>query len=274
MIADAVRLEASVLRPEGRPVLFLHGFGHNRHVWSKLAHSMRPEFRPILIELRGHGDSDWSIERQYETQDYARDLPVALDALGLDRVAVVGHSLGGLAAILFAAAHPERVESLVLVDTGPKLSMAALTQITEDMNIGPQRFDTEDVYREWLSGTLPFADPEEVKALAAHSLVRRLDGAYELKLDPGAMTPNVDAARWRESEMQISDALKKIRRPALLVRGGLSAVLPEPVAREIVDDMLVDGRLETLERAGHAVMLDDGPGLLRVVERFFNSMPS
>lgn len=63
-------------------------------------------------------------------------------------------------------------------------------------------------------------------------------------------------------------ALRALRCPVLVVRGGLSAILSEKVAREMVDEVLADGRLVTLPRAGHGIMLDDGEGLARAIGEF------
>lgn len=269
MEQDIVTLASEVFCDEGRPLVLLHGFSQNRHVWRSIAEALSLcSLRPISIDLRGHGDSGWSCERHYQLDDYARDLPAALDALGLTRVILVAHSLGGHAATLFAALHPERVEALVLVDTGPSLSIAALTQIASDTEHALDSFESVENYHRWLGAQLPLADPKALAAFAPHCIVRRLDGRFEVKLDPGVLLPSPERDDWQAMERQLEDALRKIDCPTLLVRGGLSAVLPEPVARHICETLLSNGRLHTLERVGHAVMLEDGPALCRAIENF------
>ena len=71
-------------RESGTPILFVHGISHNRSVWEKLVGELPQGLRPISIDLRGHGESPWSIKANYDLQDYAADLPALLDHLEND----------------------------------------------------------------------------------------------------------------------------------------------------------------------------------------------
>ncbi len=253
-------------RGRGRPLLCVHGFGHDRSVWAALAEGLDPALRPIAVDLRGHGRSDWSPQGDYDVRAIAGDLPVTLDRLELPRVSVIAHSLGGQAAILFAAAHPERVESLVLVDTGPALALEAMLEIGRSFGRGPGSFETVDAYHRHLLRLHPLADPGTIAGLARSMLVRRLDGRFEPRLDPAVLSGGSLGLEVREALLW--EALGRLGCPTLVVRGGLSAVLAEPVARRMVEETLADGRLERLASAGHGVMLDDAPGLSACVDRF------
>jgi len=269
----SIVLARSDPRGQGRPLLLIHGFSHDRSVWSKLASGLAPGLRPIPVDLRGHGRSDWSPDGCYDLHDYARDLPTTLDALGLERAIVVAHSLGGHAATWFAATHPERVEALVLVDTGPTLALEGMMQIAREVGAGLRSFESIAARARRLAQAHPLADPELIACMAESGVVRRLDGRFEPRLDPGTLPRGPsDGDALAEREALLWRALARVRYPTLLVRGGKSAILPEPVARRMVDEVLADGRLETLPGAGHGVMLDDGPGLLRCLERFLEHL--
>lgn len=271
--AQPIVLACSDPRGQGRPLLLVHGFSHDCSVWSKLASGLAPGLRPIAVDLRGHGRSDWSPDGCYDLHDYARDLPATLDALDLERAIVVAHSLGGHAATLFAAAHPERVEALVLVDTGPTLALEGMLQIARDVGAGLRSFESIAAWTRRLAQTHPLADPELIACMAQSGVVRRLDGRFEPRLDPGTLSAGADDGDpLAEREALLWRALARVRCPTLVVRGGMSAILPEPVARRMVDEVLTDGRLETLPRAGHGVMLDDGPGLLGCLETFLGDL--
>jgi pimeloyl-ACP methyl ester carboxylesterase len=109
--------------PMGPPVLLVHGYTDNSRSWSLLAPHL-DGFRLIAVDLRGHGASE-APACCYGLDALARDLEGALDALGIERARVVGHSLGAMAAAVLAATAPERVERLVLIsgalaaDAGP-----------------------------------------------------------------------------------------------------------------------------------------------------------
>ncbi|MGA8116887.1 MAG: alpha/beta hydrolase [Actinocatenispora sp.] len=93
------------------PVLFLHGLGDNADTWDAVTASL-PDRWSIALDLRGHGRSAWTPD--YRLSDMAGDVAGFLDALGVPRVDLVGHSMGAMVAYLFASAQPDRVRRLVL----------------------------------------------------------------------------------------------------------------------------------------------------------------
>jgi pimeloyl-ACP methyl ester carboxylesterase len=259
-------------RGAGIPVLFVHGFGHNRVVWEKLAHALPAAYRPIAVDLRGHAGSPWSPAGEYDLEYYAADLAALVDRLGLERLHVVAHSLGGSIAILFAgsaaASRSARILSLTLVDTGPALESSGSDRVVDEVESALRSFATRAEYRAWLSAIHPMGDPELLDRLADTGLARRLDGRFEPALDPGVLGDGAPPAVLAERTRALWRTLGALVCPVLVVRGGLSAILSEKIAREMVEDVLGDGRLVTLPRAGHGVMLDDGEGLAREVVAF------
>ncbi len=98
------------------PVLFLHSDGGNAGHWAKQLAHLRPTQQAIALDLRGHGRSDAPRNGDYSIVGRADDVAAAVDALGLARLVVVGHSRGGAVGLQYAGAHPERVAGLLLVD--------------------------------------------------------------------------------------------------------------------------------------------------------------
>jgi pimeloyl-ACP methyl ester carboxylesterase len=106
---------------DGIPVVFLHSFGGDSGHWaSQLSHA-RHQRRALAIDLRGHGKSAAPRDNDYSVAAFAKDVEAAVDALGLKRFVLVGHSLGGAAAIAYAGSHPDRVAGLVLVGAPGKM---------------------------------------------------------------------------------------------------------------------------------------------------------
>ncbi|MGW8885220.1 alpha/beta fold hydrolase [Streptomyces sp. NPDC055749] len=101
--------------PFGSPVVLLHGLGGSAANWEALGSLLGAEWRVYALDLRGHGESDWPDE--YAFEQMSEDVLGFLDECELDRVGLVGHSMGGVVAQLLAHEHSDRVERLVLVET-------------------------------------------------------------------------------------------------------------------------------------------------------------
>ncbi len=106
-----------LLGPEDGPVVtFVHGLAASLAVWSGQAERLRDDYRVLLYDLRSHGASR-AMTQPVSRSDLAADLVALLDALGIERTALVGHSAGGVVAMQVALEYPDRVRSLVLVGT-------------------------------------------------------------------------------------------------------------------------------------------------------------
>ena len=116
MIIETSRLRLAVeRRGSGEPVVLLHSLAMAGAMWEHVAERLAKRFEVWTYDARGHGQSPWDNE-PFTIEDLAEDLRDLLDALGLDRAHIVGLSMGGTTAIVFAATYPERVNRLVLVD--------------------------------------------------------------------------------------------------------------------------------------------------------------
>ena len=103
-----------------RPFVLVHGFTGSRDDFREHVPELARVGRTIALDQRGHGGSTNSGRAEdYTLEGLVADLAAAFDALDLERVDLLGHSLGGMVALRFALAHPERVASLVLMDTSP-----------------------------------------------------------------------------------------------------------------------------------------------------------
>jgi len=248
---------------EGTLLLFLHGFGNDAHVWDWCAPVYAPHYRVVALEHRGHGDSDRDPEGRYDHETMARDLNAALESLGAARVVIVGHSLGGRVAMRFAGLWPEKVAGLVIVDSAPELDARGTTRIRLDVQQQDPSFASLKDYERVLARQYPATRADILAKLAGHWTRQRPDGRFELKLDPAFMrgrrgASEEELARWSAEEAKILwGALEKLPCPALVVRGAASDVLSADVADKMADDVLKQGRLEVIARAGHSVMLDN-----------------
>ncbi|HYH82112.1 MAG TPA: alpha/beta hydrolase [Longimicrobium sp.] len=115
-VDGGVRLHLLDWGGDGVPVLMLPGAGQSAHIFRTVAPALGPGLRPLAATLRGHGESD-TPEAGYTTDRLAADVVAVLDALEIERAALVGHSLGGAIATRVAAAAPERVSHVVYLDS-------------------------------------------------------------------------------------------------------------------------------------------------------------
>lgn len=116
--------------PAGPPVLAVHGVTGHGGRWRALAGAELPDAAVLAPDLRGHGHSPWA--PPWTVERHVADLVAVLDAAGVDRAVVVGHSFGGLLALHLAAAAPERVAALVLLDPAVEIDPTMAADAAED----------------------------------------------------------------------------------------------------------------------------------------------
>ncbi len=118
---DGVEIQLTVWEGSGRDVLCVHGITANGRCWDVMASALSPAHRVIAMDLRGRGLSD-KPDAGYSLEHHVRDILALLDHLDIERVVLMGHSLGAFIALAFAAEHPDRMDRLVLLDGAGKLS--------------------------------------------------------------------------------------------------------------------------------------------------------
>ena len=101
---------------KGASLVLLHGYPLDHHLWDEVVPLLKDTFDLIIPDLRGFGKST-TVDTPYTMNDFASDLAGLLDQLGIQKVAVAGHSMGGYVALAFAQLYPERVSGLALVSS-------------------------------------------------------------------------------------------------------------------------------------------------------------
>ncbi|MGW8573506.1 alpha/beta fold hydrolase [Streptomyces niveus] len=255
---DGVRLTCTEYGPCGEsavPVLLLHGLAGHTAEWNALAELLGPAYRLVGYDARGHGRSD-RLPEDVSRAAHVRDAVAVAGQLALARPVLIGQSLGGLTALLTAAAHPDLVRALVLVEAGPR---------------GPAPELPGKIGR-WLdSWPVPFESPEA----AAHFFgggPAGLAWAAGLEVRPDGLYPRVDrdvmvgcvaesAVRsfWTEWD--------QVRCPTLVVRGE-KGFMPTSEAEKMRVRRPAGTRVETVPGAGHDVHLDRPAQLHALMEEF------
>ena len=114
-------------------VVMLHGGAQTAHSFDEVAPPIARRHHVVCLDQRGHGDSDWA--PRYRRADFVGDVNALLDRLGWRTTSLVGMSLGGLNSIAFAAAHPDRVRALVVVDVVPSVAPEGREQIAKQLSV-------------------------------------------------------------------------------------------------------------------------------------------
>ena len=164
---DAGGLRVNLLEAgEGDPVLLLHGWPQNNRMWRGLITRLSPHYRLLAPDLRGFGGTD-APGTGYDGDTFARDQIALLDALGLERVKLIGHDWGGWTAFLLGLNFPERIERMIVVDAPhpwPRLRPSLLLELWRSWyaavlgtpGLGPALLRRRGLVKEVLSrGTAP-----------------------------------------------------------------------------------------------------------------------
>lgn len=222
--------------PSAPPVLMLHGLNVQCHTWDPIARVLAQDYRVVCMDMRGHGDSDWS-RAGYRVHSMARDVHVLIDALALAPVRLVGHSAGVRVAIAVAGEKPETVHSLALSDAGPANSQSGAIAmrdfITATTNL--RGFRSEDEAREFYLGWHPEWQPEFIDLHVRYQLRRNWAGKLVPKADPDI--------QWITGSVSLPDVAYlwemsgKLTMPTLLMVGKRSNVLDGQVVDKMLDTM-------------------------------------
>lgn len=272
--SDGINLHLLEWSTEGTPMILIHGFGNDCHVWDDFAPKMAPYYHTLAIDLRGHGDSERDPDQRYDYPFHVKDLERLTESLKIDRVILVAHSFGGRVAMLFGASHQEKMAGLVLVDTGPEFDQRGTGRIRDDVDKRRgQTFTSKEAYTDLINRNYPDASLAARRRLVENGLTLRADGLYQTKTDPDfhlsrhQLNPEQQAAHSKEMTKELWAALEKIPCPTLVVRGAASDVMSPEIAEKMAD-VLPLGELAVVAQASHSVMLDNAEGFSSALQEF------
>ncbi|HKE76905.1 MAG TPA: alpha/beta hydrolase [Acidimicrobiales bacterium] len=267
--------------PDAPPVLLFHGGGQTRHSWDGTARMLGDAgWRATTVDLRGHGDSDWSPDGGYGLDTFAADvraLARAAGAAGAEPV-LVGASLGGLASLVAIADadDPAAVaRGLVLVDVAPRLEPEGIARIGEFMVGHLDGFASLEEVADAVAAYNPHRPrPKDLSGLRKNVRLRE-DGRWHWHWDPafvGGGGP-IDEPRSYTNEDRLEAAAATLALPTLLVRGRQSDVLSEEGARQLLA-LVPHARYVDVGGAGHMVAGDRNDAFNDAVRGFLDSLPS
>jgi esterase len=243
------------------PFLMLHGIARHAHTFDHLAADLARDYRVIAVDMRGHGDSDWSVEDAYLVEDYVKDLEGLVNQLELRRLTLLGNSTGGRVVQVFSGLHPDLVERLIVEDVGPErpqeIASGFARRVEEEANGWASE---EELVAQLVKQNV--RTPESLLRTYAHyGLKRRGDGRLVWKRDPNLVKGFVVTELWQH--------VSRITAPTLYILGGASTIVPVQTQQRLTRT-LPHCEIVTMPGLGHYPDSEDPSGFLTIVNRFLN----
>ena len=226
--------------PHSPPIMLLHGFAQTCHSWDFVALSLCDRYRVIALDQRGHGDSDWADDGDYTPETQQGDIGAIVDALGLKQFVLMGLSMGGRNSLTYAAANPDRVKALVIVDAGP-----------QNLRAG--------------------SDTEQIRGSIIHNLRQLPNGKWTWKYDKRLRSSDRRIGSDTQTTERLWGYVESLRCPTLVVRGESSDIIAMDTAKEM-HSRIPNATLVTVPGAGHLVMGDNPAGFERAVTEFLDGL--
>lgn len=258
------RITGDPTRPK---MVFLHGLMGFLNNWGRITREMSQQYCCLVYDQRGHGKS-FKPEAGYQPEDYAQDLYEIIEALGWEKIILVGHSMGGRNALCFAEKYPERLEKLVIVDISPDLKADSAIYFEKMLNFVPT----------------PFADLEQAKSFFEHDFAKNFPSKEDILVLSRFLFANLESTPqgkvdWRFSKTAIIESAKlgrsgilwdwftSLKIPCLYIRGARSKDLPLETYEKVLE---VNPRIQGVEisDAGHWVHSEQPEFFLKELKNF------
>lgn len=236
------------------PFLFIHGFGADLNAWMFNQPVLAERRRTIALDLPGHGGSTKALSGPIDGTSFAADIDRFLAALGVERVHLVGHSMGGAIARCFSGWQPERVASLTMIapaELGPEVNAEFISGFVKM----ERRRDAQEVLR------LLVHDPQLVSRAMVEEVLRykRLDGVADAlrRLAKEWFPDGVQRADW-------SAVIADLPMPVQLIWGREDRIIPAAHAEALSGKVPV----HILDQAGHLPHMEKAAEVNRLLARF------
>lgn len=255
---------------EGAPVLvFLHGVMGSGANWRKITPHFKNNFKILTFDQRGHG---WSFKpaKGYGPEDYSNDLLQILNELKIDKIHLVGHSMGGRNALQFAHSYPDRVHSLVIEDIGPEGNPQAMERTLRLLELVPTPFSSKSQAKVFFENEFPLKiqNHPQKSILGSYffmNIEEKPDGSADWRFHKEGILMSLKSGHFKPRWDQVRD----LKCPTLFIRGANSDDLTQS---ELLKVKQVNPQIETIEiqNAGHWVHFDQPAEFARVLADFLS----
>lgn len=242
----------------GNPLVILHGLFGNQGNWAWHARELARRHDVYVMDLRNHGRSDWDAVHDY--QSMAADVLQTIDDIGLERVDILGHSMGGKVAMALALQAPQRVDRLLVADIAPVTYPNTVYLPLQAMQAVPlDRITTRKEADECMAEQLESAT---VREFLLTNLQRDDQGTFRWRCNLEAIARNFDLVRGFPN---FGDA--QYAGPTLFIKGGESDYI-DAAHKGVVTQLFPDASLKVIDNAGHWLHSEKPRAFLRVINGF------
>jgi len=256
---DSIKIQLAVWEGKGKQILCIHGITANCRFWDCLASALAPHHRVIAMDLRGRGLSD-KPPTGYSIEHHCKDVLSLIDDLGLKRPVLMGHSLGAFISLVFSAKYPQRVDRLILVDGGGKLTKTQMAKVFAGIKPSLDRlgktFPSFEYYISQMKQA-PYLQPwNSYMETYFHYEVEKVKGGLRSRVHP----KHIEEEAKNLGKVDSRQFYKKVTSPTLILRAtkGMLAdddlLLPEDVAGRMVRQIPKAKRVD-LEGTNHYSIL-------------------
>jgi len=250
-----------------QPMLLLHGLMGHAHVWDTFALEFRNHYHVVSLDQRGHGESEWSEELAYSIDDHFSDISRFVEILALDRVILIGHSMGGRNALFYAACFPEKIDRLILVDSRPWDSEPSSYALMQLLMHFPLQADMLEEVVESIRKLYPLLPLESAYHIARYGYRQSEDGKYIPKYDTRI---SLQCQRSSYSAENLWSFVSSISCPTLIVRGERSPFLSKEDAKKIVE-YFPRGVFREISHSTHMPVQENPEEFMAFARDFLNS---
>jgi esterase len=249
-------------------LVFLHGIMGQGRNWLSIAKKFSSQFQCLLFDQRGHGQSAQPTSG-YGLDDYVEDLKSLLDSLKWhDPIYLIGHSMGGRVALMFANKYPERLEKLVIVDIGASSNWQSMQSILEKVDFVPTPFDDRKQARDYLENEFMTRYKNAMVMEFFYSNLVDKQGSYDWTFSKDGIRQTLELARYKDYWSEF----KALSMPSLLIRGEKSTDLSRDEYLKILENNShIQG--EEVKGAGHWVHAEKPLETMKIIGNFFNIAP-
>ncbi len=246
--------QAESAHPEALPVLLIHGLFGTLDNLGVLARDLKQQHSVLQVDLRNHGLSDRSNEMTYQTM--AQDLLDTLDEVGLEKVIVIGHSMGAKAAMALTAIAPERIEKLVLIDMAP----VDYQTRRHDEIFAALKAVSEAGIKDRAGATQLMQQYIKEDGVIQFLLKSFSQGEWRFNV-PVLLAEYANIVGWQD--------VPAWPHPALFIRGGESPYVQDSY-REAIARQFPQARAYVVAGSGHWVHAEKPDAVLRAIHRFID----